>query len=253
MAERIEKDGLGEVKLHVDAYYGVNTARAIDNFRVSGIRVPTGIVRAAAIIKSCYAKANMESSLLDGKKAEAIIAACREITEGKFDDSFPLDVFQTGSGTSTNMNVNEVVAARAAEFLCGKKGDKSVVHPNDDVNMGQSSNDVFPSAIQLALLLSFRDELSPSLEKLMASLESRSIRFREIVKAGRTHLMDALPVTLGQEFAAYASQVDHSSLSVRACFTELSALPLGGTAVGTGFGTYRKIPLRAIELLSEET
>ncbi|HQO20648.1 MAG TPA: class II fumarate hydratase [Acidobacteriota bacterium] len=253
MAERVEKDGVGEVRLNDDAYYGINTARAIDNFRVSGIRVPTGIVRAAARVKSFYAKANLEASLLDGNKAEAIRSSCREITEGKFDDSFPLDIFQTGSGTSTNMNVNEVIANRATEILGGKKGDRSIVHPNDDVNMGQSSNDVFPSAIQLALLLSFRDGLIPSLEKLRVSLEGRSIRFREIVKAGRTHLMDALPVTLGQEFAAYASQIDHSSLSVRACFAELSALPLGGTAVGTGFGTDPKIPLRAIELLSEET
>lgn len=252
MAERVEKDGIGEVKIDVGAYYGINTARAIDNFRVSGTKIPEDMIHALALIKSCYAQANLESSLLDRKKAEAIGSACREIAEGKYDDQFPIDVFQTGSGTSTNMNVNEVIANRAAEILGGKKGDRSVVHPNDDVNMGQSSNDVFPSAIQLALLLSFGSRLIPSLEKLTTSLKKKSEEFGEVVKAGRTHLMDALPVTLGQEFAAYSSQIDHSSLSIRTCFAELSALPLGGTAVGTGFGTDPKVPLRVISMLSEK-
>ncbi len=183
MAERVEKDGLGEVRLNEDAYYGINTARAIDNFRVSGIRVPTGIVRAAAIIKSCYAKANMESSLLDGKKAEAIIAAAGRITEENSTIRSP-GRFPDGSGTSTKHERDEVVAAQSRRVPLWKKGRQKRCPSQRRREHGQSSNDVFPTAIQLALLLSFRDELSPSLEKLMASLESRSIRSGRSSKQG---------------------------------------------------------------------
>jgi fumarate hydratase, class II len=253
MAKRDEKDGFGEVLIEDSAYYGINTARAIENFRVSGTKMPLEIIWAAARIKLAYAKANLESGGLERKKADAIVQACLEIAEGKFDAQFPLDVFQTGSGTSTNMNVNEVAANRAAEILCGQKGDKTLVHPNDDINMGQSSNDVFPSAIQISLLVSFRDKLVPSLETLHKALLKKADEFGTVVKAGRTHMMDALPITLGQEFSAYASQIGSAIISLQGCLDELSELPLGGTAVGSGFGTDPKIPVRAIEILRDET
>jgi len=253
MAKRVEKDGIGEVMIEESAYFGINTARAAENFRVSGIRVPLEVVRSLALIKLCYAEANLEFHLLPEKKARAIAAACREVLQGSLDGQFPLDVFQTGSGTSTNMNVNEVVANRAAELLGGKKGDRTLVHPNDDVNMGQSSNDVFPASIQLALSLSLRDNLIPALGLLQGELEKKAEEFGGVVKAGRTHMMDALPVTLGQEFGGYASQASSSAGAITSRLGELLELPLGGTAVGTGFGADPRVPRRALELLASET
>jgi len=253
MKYRIEQDSMGEVKVPEDAYYGAQTQRARDNFSVSTLRFPPCFIKAVALIKKHAAQVNSELRLLDARLGKSIVTAAQEVIEGKFDDQFVVDVFQTGSGTSTNMNVNEVIAGRANEALNGKRGGKSPVHPNDHVNLGQSSNDVIPSAIHIAALLEIRDQLLPALEGLHEELKEKSEAFREIRKIGRTHLQDAVPITLGQEFSGYARQSELAIERLRGVAERLSELALGGTAVGNGLNTHPEFASRVIASISRET
>jgi fumarate hydratase class II len=231
---RIERDSMGEMVVPADAYYGAQTARAVENFPISGLRFPRTFIAALGTVKAACARVNAELGLLERRLAEAIVRAATEVAEGRFDGEFVVDVFQTGSGTSTNMNANEVIANRALEHLGARRGDKSVVHPNDHVNMGQSTNDVFPTAIHVAAYGQLVHELLPALEELAAAFEDRAVAFADVVKAGRTHLQDAVPMTLGQEFGGYASVVRHGIRRVRGTLAHLAELPIGGTALGTG-------------------
>jgi fumarate hydratase class II len=223
--------------------WGGETRKAVANFPVSGEPIPVHVARWLGRIKGAAARVNAELGLLDAEKAERIAAAARRVAEGELDDQFPIDVFQTGSGTSSNMNANEVLATLAGED----------VHANDDVNMGQSSNDVFPSAVHLAALEQLTRDLLPALERLAESLERKAVEFDDVVKSGRTHWMDAVPVTLGQEFGGYAAQVREGIERVRATLRRLGKIPLGGTAVGTGLNTHPEFAERVRALLSEET
>ena len=223
--------------------WGAETRKAIVNFPVSGEPIPVAVARWLARIKAEAARVNADLGQLDREKAERIASAADRVARGEFDDQFPIDVFQTGSGTSSNMNANEVIASLAGDD----------VHPNDDVNLGQSSNDVFPSAVHLAALDQMTNELLPALAHLAESLETKAAEFDDVVKAGRTHLMDAVPVTLGQEFGGYAAQVRQSSLRVEATFERVGQIPLGGTAVGTGLNTHPEFAERVRRRLSEET
>ena len=249
---RIEKDSMGEMKVPKNAYYGAQTARALENFKISGRRLPMEFIRAIAIIKMAAAQSNMKLNLLDEKKADAIIKAAFEIIDGKFDNEFPIDIFQTGSGTSSNMNVNEVIANRAIEILGGKRGDKDICHPNDDVNKGQSSNDVIPSAIHISASLSIL-QLIKSLESLEQALREKSEEFKDVIKIGRTHLMDAVPMTLGQEFSGYATQIKNAISRFKDQEKWIVELPLGGTALGTGINTHKDFAKIAIAEISEFT
>ena len=250
---RVEKDFLGELKVPKDAYWGVQTQRAIENFPISGIRFGRQFIYALGLIKKAAAETNMELGLLDSKVGKVIVKAAEEVMEGKLDAQFPLDVFQTGSGTSTNMNANEVIANRANEILGTPLGEKGAVHPNDHVNMSQSSNDVIPTAIHVAALMAVDHDLLPALRELEESLAKKAKDFDPIIKAGRTHLMDATPIRLGQEFSGYASQIDHGIRRVSAARTALTELALGGTAVGTGINTHPEFPGRAVEKISTAT
>ncbi len=250
---RTEKDSMGEVRVPAKAYYGAQTQRAFENFPVSGVRMPLAVVRAAAMIKGFAAEVNAGLGLLDPPLAEAISRAAREALEGKFDDDFVVDVFQTGSGTSTNMNVNEVLANRANELLGKPLGGNAPVHPNDHVNRCQSSNDVIPSAIRIAARRELSDALVPALSALRDALAAKAREFSDILKIGRTHLQDAVPVTLGQEFSGYASQIDHGIRRVRATFADLEELPLGGTAVGTGLNAHPEFAARTIAEIARAT
>lgn len=250
---RVERDTLGEMYVPEDAYYGAQTARALDNFPISGLRFPREFIRAFGQIKYAAAKANMELGLLDERRAKAIMAAAMEVADGKLDDQFVVDVYQTGSGTSMNMNVNEVIAARANEILTGERTAKGQVHPNDHVNMGQSTNDVFPTAIHVAAATSMRHELVPAMRELELELERKAAEFEGVVKAGRTHLQDALPVTLGQEFGSYASTVRRALRAVESGIEALLDLPIGGTAVGTGLNRHPDFARRVCEELSRLT
>jgi fumarate hydratase, class II len=223
--------------------WGVETKKAIENFPVSGEPIPRAVARWLGRIKAAAARVNAELGLLDADKAERIAAAGDQIAAGEFDDQFPIDVFQTGSGTSSNMNVNEVMAALAGEGI----------HPNDDVNMGQSSNDVFPSAVHLAALDALVNDLLPALGGLAEALEAKATEFQDLVKSGRTHLMDAVPVTLGQEFGGYAAQVRQGISRIEVTLTRVGQIPLGGTAVGTGLNTHPKFAARVREILAAET
>lgn len=233
-AYRVEKDSMGEVKVPAWAYWGAQTQRALENFSVSGRPMPRELIRALGLVKLACAQANMELGLLDKRVGKAVVQAASEVMEGRLDGEFVVDVFQTGSGTSTNMNANEVIANRAVEILGGKRGDKSMVHPNDHVNMSQSSNDVIPTAIHVAAVRALEGELMPAMGELQQVLERKALEFDGVLKLGRTHLQDALPVRLGQEFKAYASQVGHSIDRIKGSMGSLSELALGGTAVGTG-------------------
>ena len=243
---RVESDTMGEVKVPNSAYYGAQTQRAVENFPISGIRLPREFIRAMALIKLSAARANMQLGLLDPKKGEAIVSAAKEVMEGSLYEQFVVDVFQTGSGTSTNMNANEVIANRAIELLGGKRGDKKVIHPNDHVNMCQSTNDVFPTAIHVSAAEAIGRMLIPALQSLLKALERKTVEFDDIVKAGRTHLQDAVPVTLGQEFSAYASMIRHSVKRAEMARDTLLELPLGGTATGTGLNAHPKYSELAI-------
>lgn len=244
---------MGEVKVPEDAYYGAQTQRAVENFTLSGLRFPAPFIRALGMIKKHAALVNRELRLLDSNLADSIVAAAQEVCEGKRDDQFVVDVFQTGSGTSTNMNANEVIAGRANELLKGLRGGKSPVHPNDHVNLGQSSNDVIPSAIHVAALLQIEKHLIQALDRLEAALQDKAVTFQSIRKIGRTHLQDAVPVTLGQEFSGYARQVELGIERLKAVEPRLSELALGGTAVGTGVNTHPRFAEKVIAGISGET
>ena len=243
---------MGQMEVPFEAYYGAQTARAVENFPISPLRFPRSFIRALGLIKKHAAATNAALGLLNGALAEAVQRAAEEVVKGKLDHHFVIDVFQTGSGTSTNMNANEVIANRAVELLGGRRGDKSV-HPNDHVNRGQSSNDVIPTAIHVAALQGIVGELIPSLEELHQSLEDKSQQFWGVLKIGRTHLQDATPIRLGQEFSGYASQVAASLRRLRQAQPELEALALGGTAVGTGINTHPEFARRTIERIAAET
>ncbi len=249
---RLEKDSLGEVKVPADAYYGAQTQRAIENFPISGKRFSRRFIEALGVIKQSAAQANRDLGLLDSQKATAIIDAAQAVIDGDLDADFALDIFQTGSGTSTNMNANEVIANVATEALGGERGSK-LVHPNDDVNMSQSSNDVIPTAMHVAARAAIEHELVPSLERFRQSLDAKATEFDDILKSGRTHLMDATPVRLGQEFGGYAIQIVKATTRVKQASEELSELALGGTATGTGINRHIEFPRRAIEYISKKT
>jgi fumarate hydratase class II len=231
---RIETDSLGEVAVPAHVHWGAQTQRSIVNFPIGGEKMPPALVRALGIQKLAAAKANMKLGVLDAKLGEAIVAAAREVIDGTLADQFPLVVWQTGSGTQSNMNANEVIASRANEMLTGNKGGKSPVHPNDHCNMGQSSNDTFPTAMHVAAASEALDHLIPALQKLHGALDAKAQEFADIVKIGRTHLQDATPMTLGQEFSGYAKQVEYGIARVRAALPRVLELAQGGTAVGTG-------------------
>ena len=228
---RVEHDSMGEVQVPAGAKWGAQTQRAVENFPISGQRLERAHIEALARIKAAAARVNAGLGVLDGAMAEAVAEAADEVADGRWDAEFPIDVFQTGSGTSSNMNANEVIAALASERLGAK------VHPNDHVNASQSSNDVFPSSIHIAATAAVTGDLVPALEHLAAALERKAVEFAEVVKSGRTHLMDATPVTLGQEFGGYAAQVRYGVERLRATLPRVAELPLGGTAVGTGINT----------------
>src|SRR5438094_7839335 len=249
---RTETDSMGQMQVPADAYYGAQTARAVENFPISDLRFPRSFIRAMGLIKKHAAATNAALGLVPAKVAEAIQKAAQEVIEGKLDAQFAVDIFQTGSGTSTNMNVNEVIANRAIEFLGGKRGDKSV-HPNDHVNRGQSSNDVIPTAIHIASLDGIVHQLIPALNELHAALLKKAQEFGEILKIGRTHLQDATPIRLGQEFSGYASQVEHGINRLWKMEDNLGELALGGTAVGTGINTHLEFARRTIEGIANET
>jgi len=249
---RIEKDSMGEVKVPKSAYYGAQTQRAVENFPVSGIGFPSRFIRALAIIKHAAASVNEGLGLLDPKIADVIRRAANDVMEGKLDQEFVVDIFQTGSGTSTNMNANEVIANRALELLGKQRGSKEV-HPNDHVNMSQSSNDVIPTAIHIAALEAIQRELLPALKKLHHAFKEKTREFDRIVKIGRTHLADATPIRLGQEFGGYARQIELGMERIQAACRGLEELALGGTAVGTGINTHPEFPSRTIKKISEMT
>ncbi|MBI4483841.1 MAG: class II fumarate hydratase [Acidobacteria bacterium] len=249
---RIETDSLGEVRVPEGVYYGAQTQRAVENFPISGLRFPRSFIRALGLLKKAAAETNLELGALEERVGKAIVQAAQEVAEGKLDAQFVVDIFQTGSGTSTNMNANEVIANRAIEILGGRIGSKEV-HPNDHVNRGQSSNDIIPTTIHVAALESIEKQLLPSLRQLHAALAEKAREFDSIVKIGRTHLQDAVPIRLGQEFSGYASMVEHGIRRVEGLRTHLSELALGGTAVGTGLNSQPRFAPRVIEKLSEAT
>ena len=234
MNKRIERDTFGPVEVPAERLWGAQTQRSLQNFDISGERQPREIIRALVQIKRSSAVVNHLLGLMDDRKASAVIAAADEVLAGRHDDEFPLVVWQTGSGTQTNMNVNEVLANRASELLGGPRGEGRLVHPNDDVNMSQSSNDVFPTAMHVAAVDAIRNRVLPSLMKLKATLAAKSEAFEDIVKIGRTHLQDATPLTLGQEFSGYAAQLEQADRHLHGALPHLCELALGGTAVGTG-------------------
>jgi fumarate hydratase class II len=250
---RIDTDTMGEVQVPVNAYYGAETQRAVNNFPISYLRFPRVFIRALGLIKKNAAQTNADLGLLDPKLAKAVMEASDEVAAGQMDEEFVVDIFQTGSGTSTNMNANEVIAARANELLTGKRKGKHPVHPNDHVNIGQSSNDVIPTAFHIAVLISINEDLLPAQDVLHESLRKKSRAFRHIVKIGRTHLQDAVPIRLGQEFSGYAEQVRLGIRRVKNVRDSLSRLALGGTAVGTGLNAHPEFASRVIALISQET
>ena len=249
---RTERDSLGPVQVPSSALFGAQTQRAKDNFPVSDLRFPRRFIEALGHVKQAAAKANRALGLLDEDTAEPIIQAAQEVIDGTHDDQFVLDIFQTGSGTSTNMNANEVIANRASELLGDERGSKSV-HPNDDVNMSQSSNDTIPTAMHVAARTGLERDLLPALEALQTALEEKADEFDDVLKSGRTHLMDATPVRLGQEFGGYAAQVAQCIDRVRDASERLSEVALGGTATGTGLNRHTEFPAVALEHLSDAT
>ncbi len=256
MAKRIEKDSIGEVEVDTCKYWGAQTQRSLENFNIGrGYHdlLPLEIIQAYAILKKAAAWTNCDLGLLPSDKKEIISAVCDEILDGKHNDQFPLVIWQTGSGTQTHMNINEVISNRGIEMLGGEMGSKKPIHPNDDVNKGQSSNDTFPTAINIAAYLLIEKKLLPSLyffeEKLKEKIES----FKDLIKVGRTHLMDAAPLTLGQEFSGYLSQIQHGIASLKNTFPHLAELALGGTAVGTGLNTHPEYADKVAKKISELT
>jgi len=248
----MERDSMGEVEVPADAYYGASTQRAVLNFPISGQAFPRRFIRALGLVKKAAAQTNSELGLLSKRRATTIARAAQEVIDGKLDDQFPIDIYQTGSGTSTNTNANEVIANRATEILGGKRGSK-LVHPNDHVNLCQSSNDVIPTAIQISAAVAIADELIPALQQLQRALEAKSKEFWPVIKTGRTHLMDATPIRLGQEFKGYAGQIEESIRRARAALDELASVPLGGTAVGTGLNSHPRFARLACARLAQGT
>ena len=249
---RMERDTMGELPVPSNAYYGVQTARAIENFPISSLRIPRAMIRAMGLLKRAAASVNHSLKLLDKKPAGAIIRAATEVVEGHLDAEFPVDIFQTGSGTSTNMNTNEVISNRATELLGGARGSK-LVHPNDHVNLGQSSNDVVPTAIHIAASETIQHQLMPALSQLHKALNGKAREFDKIVKIGRTHLQDATPVRLGQEFGGYARQIELGIARMKRAQAALSEVALGGTAVGTGLNCHPKFAGKVMAIISKET
>ena len=252
MKPRTEKDSLGEREVPAEAYFGIQTQRAIDNFPISGHRAHPKMIRAMGFIKKAAAQANRELKLLDAKKVNAIVQAADEVLAGKFDDHFRVDVYQAGAGVSFHMNANEVIANRAIEILRGKRGDYAIVHPNDHVNFGQSTNDVFPTAMRLAAVLLF-DDLLESLAELERSFRRKAKAFDHILKSGRTHMMDAVPIRLGQEFGGYATALARAAGIVRQSQELLREIGLGGSAVGTGVNTHPRYQKLVVQKLSKLT
>ena len=247
---RTERDSMGPMEVPADAYYGASTRRAELNFPISDLRFPRSFIHALALIKLAAARANMGLGLLEGHIGDAVVKAAQEVAQGKYDAQFVVDVFQTGSGTSNNTNANEVIANRATEIMGGQRGSR-LVHPNDHVNMGQSSNDVIPTAIHLSALIQIKESLVPALEGLAAALEEKRGQFWPIIKTGRTHLQDATPVRLGQEFMGFAGQVEYSIQRLGHAQEQLSQVALGGTAVGTGVNTHPEFAGRVCQVLTE--
>ncbi len=249
---RIERDSMGEVSVPDDAYYGASTQRAVDNFPISDLRFGRRFIWALGLIKASAAEMNKSMGSVDAEKADAIIQASEEMMSGRFDDQFVVDIFQTGSGTSTNMNANEVLANRATEILGGEFGSK-LVHPNDHVNAGTSSNDVIPTAMHVAAVAAMEEDLLPALRNLKSSLEAKAVEFDDVLKSGRTHLQDATPVRLGQEFAGYAAQIAKGVGRVETVLPEVRELALGGTAVGTGINAPAGFAAGTIEIMSRRS
>ena len=253
MQTREERDTMGVVEVPATALWGAQTQRSLQNFKISGERMPVALIHALARVKRAAAKVNHDLGLLNAASAAAIIEAADEVTAGHFDDQFPLVVWQTGSGTQTNMNVNEVLANRASEILGGGRGADRKVHPNDDVNKGQSSNDVFPTAMHVAAVQELQQRLIPAIQLLRDTLAAKAQAFESIVKIGRTHLQDATPLTLGQEFSGYVAQLDHGLKHVQAALPHVCELALGGTAVGTGLNAHPEFAARVAAELSRLT
>ncbi len=253
MEYRIETDSMGEIKVPTDKYYGAQTARSLMNFKIGGERFPREIIRALGILKKAAALTNKELGILPAEKADLIIKAADEVIEGKLDEHFPLVVWQTGSGTQTNMNANEVISNRAIELSGGQMGSKKPIHPNDDVNKAQSSNDTFPTAMHIAAVEEIHRHLIPMVAKLRDALAKKSEEFKDIIKIGRTHLMDATPLTLGQEFSGYVQQLTNGLERINGCLPHLYELALGGTAVGTGLNTHPEFAVKAAKKIAELT
>src|SRR5438105_8312096 len=249
---RSERDSMGEMQVPAHAYWGANTHRAVLNFPISDLRFQRQFIRALGQIKQAAAQVNESLGTVDPQIAEAIVQAAQEVIDGKLDSHFVLDIFQTGSATSTNMNANEVIANRASELLGGSRGLRKV-HPNDHVNFGQSSNDVIPTALHLAAAILIKEDLLPALAGLQDVLEARARAWDHVIKSGRTHLMDATPIRLGQEFSGYASQIAHARARIEATLPDLCELALGGTAVGTGLNTHPEFAGRVAAALAKDT
>jgi fumarate hydratase, class II len=250
---RIETDSMGEIQVPSDKYYGAQTARSLINFKIGGERFPRALIRALGILKKAAAITNKELGILPAEKADIIVKASDEVIDGKLDEHFPLVVWQTGSGTQTNMNANEVISNRAIEMLGGVMGSKKPIHPNDDVNKAQSSNDTFPTAMHIAAVEEIHRRLIPMVTKLRDALDSKSKEFKDIIKIGRTHLMDATPLTLGQEFSGYTQQLTNSLERINGCLPRLYELALGGTAVGTGLNTHPEFAVKSASKIAEIT
>jgi fumarate hydratase, class II len=253
MENRIEKDSMGEINVPSDKYYGAQTARSLMNFKIGGETMPRELIRAFGILKKAAAITNRELGILSADKASLIIQAADEVIDGKLNDHFPLVVWQTGSGTQTNMNVNEVISNRAIEIAGGEMGSKKPIHPNDDVNKAQSSNDTFPTAMHIAAVEEIHRRLIPMVTKLRDSLQKKAGQFKNVIKIGRTHLMDATPLTLGQEFSGYVQQLTNGLERIEAALPRLYELALGGTAVGTGLNTHPEFAVKSAEQISEIT
>src|SRR5215212_4529498 len=255
MAEqhRTEKDSMGELKVPADAYYGAQTGRAVENFPISDLRFSRRFIAAMGLIKWAAAEVNAQLGVLDDRRKQLVQQAAQEVIDGKLDGQFVVDIFQTGSGTSTNMNTNEVIATRANEIATGKRGGKDPVHPNDHVNQQQSSNDVIPTAMHVSAAVAIKESLVPALEHLAGVLDGKAKQFDGVVKIGRTHLQDATPIRLGQELSGYAAQARLSALRAQKAIRALRELPLGGTAVGTGINSHPDFAKQAIAIIAEQS
>lgn len=253
MEYRIEKDSMGEVKVPADRLWGAQTQRSFENFKIGEEKMPREIIQAFAVLKKAAAQVNLDLGVLPAAKSEAIGKVCDEILEGKLDGHFPLSVWQTGSGTQSNMNVNEVISNRAIQMLGGKVGSKDPIHPNDDVNKSQSSNDTFPTAMHIAAYRVIVDRTLPGMRALQATLDQKAKKFMKIVKIGRTHLMDATPLTLGQEFSGYAAQLKYAIEAIENTLPQLALLPLGGSAVGTGLNVPTGYDVKVADAIAKLT